>query len=146
MSEARQDTTLRPRMPIRRFDVFAEYERLKGLKQGMDEAHAEGYGVWVAKVVASGGGRRAGATKAPSAATRERGARQEEHEQPLEQEWHVLGDEPQTNETFQHDIIRRMGPVFYHKVFAPALAEQFARGARYEQIRDTIRKSWSPAH
>jgi hypothetical protein len=146
MSEATQDTTLRPRMPIRRFDVFAEYERLKGLKQGMDEAHAEGYGVWVAKVVASGGGRRAGATKAPAAATRERGARQEEHEQPSEQEWHVLGGEPQTDETFQHDVIRRMGPEFYHKVFAPALAEQFAHGTRYEQLRDTVRKNWAPAH
>jgi hypothetical protein len=137
-----QDAMPKPRMPIRRFDVFAEYERLKGLKQGMDEAHAEGYGVWVAKVVASGGGRRAGAAKTASAGGhREAGER---GEQPAEQGWHLLGDEPQTDETFQHDIIRRMGPDFYHRVFAPAIAESFNEGKRYEQIRDAIRKDWSP--
>src|SRR5690348_11106335 len=48
------DTEIKPRAPIRRFDVFAEYNRLKGLRQGLDEPHARGYGLWVAKVVASG--------------------------------------------------------------------------------------------
>lgn len=51
--------SLKPRRPIRRFDIFAEYNRLKGLDKGMDGAHAKGYGLWLAKVVASGGGRRA---------------------------------------------------------------------------------------
>jgi hypothetical protein len=128
-------------MPIRRFDVFAEYERLNGLKQGMDEAHAEGYGVWVAKVVASGGGRRAGAKKAAPAGRHDAGER---GEQPEAQGWHELGGEPQTDETFQHDIIRRMGPDFYNQVFTPAIAESFQQGKRYEQIRDAIRKDWTP--
>ena len=132
---------LRPQMPIRRFDVFAEYERLKGLKQGLDEPHAEGYGVWVVKVVASGRRGRVGTTKpalGPSGAERE-----PEHE-PEKQEWHMLGDEPQTAETSQHDIVQRIGERFYYTVFAPTIAEQFAQGKRYEQIRDTIRKGWTP--
>ena len=48
-----------PKAPIRRFDVFAEYTRQKALQDGMPEDEAAGYGLWVAKVVASrryGGG------------------------------------------------------------------------------------------
>ena len=56
--------TLKPKQTIRRFDIFAEYNRLKGLEKGMDEPHAQGYGLWVAKVVASGGG--------PAVSTRQR--------------------------------------------------------------------------
>jgi hypothetical protein len=139
---AMPDTELRPRMPIRRFDVFAEYERLKGLKQGLDESHAEGYGVWVAKVVASGRRGQVGEKK-PSPGLS--GAEREPKREPEKQEWHMLGDEPQTAETFQHDIVQRMGERFYHTVFAPTIAEQFAKGKRYEQIRDTIRKGWTPS-
>ena len=47
----------KPRMPIRRFDVFAEYNKQKAMQDGMPEDEAEGHGLWVAKVVASGGGR-----------------------------------------------------------------------------------------
>lgn len=136
-----QDSNPKPRMPIRRFDVFAEYQRLKGLEEGLDEAHAEGYGVWVAKVVASGGGRRAGATKAAPAGRREADEREE---QPEAQGWRTLGDEPQTDETFQHEIVRRMGPDFYIRVFTPAIAESFQQGKHYEEIRDAVRKDWSP--
>ena len=41
---------IKPRAPIRRFDVFAEYNRLQALQRGLDQAHAKGYGLWVAKV------------------------------------------------------------------------------------------------
>ena len=44
--------TLKPRRAIRRYDIFAEYNRLERLDKGMDEPHAKGYGLWVAKVVA----------------------------------------------------------------------------------------------
>ncbi len=44
------DAPIRPRAPIRRFDVFAEYSRLQGLTRGLDQAHAKGCGLWVAKV------------------------------------------------------------------------------------------------
>ena len=42
--------TLKPRRAIRRYDIFAEYNRLERLDKGMDEPHAKDYGPWVAKV------------------------------------------------------------------------------------------------
>src|SRR6478735_8082968 len=44
---------MNPRLPVRRFDVFAEYTKQKAIEDGMPEDEAEGYGLWVAKVVAS---------------------------------------------------------------------------------------------
>jgi hypothetical protein len=132
-------------MPIRRFDIFAEYNRLHGLKHGLDEAHAKGYGLWVAKVVASGGGRRIGAKAAVSATQAEReGA--EAQQKPAEQEWHVLGGVPQTGALFDREIVRRMGPEFYAQVFVPAVDAAFAAGKSYESIRDAIRRDWKPLH
>jgi hypothetical protein len=136
-----ETSTLKPRMPIRGFDVFAEYNRLKGLDKGMDAAHAKGYGVWVAKVVASGGSRRAEAEPAAPAAP---SAGDGQREAPHAQEWHVLSGEPQTAELFDREVVRRMGPDFYAEVFAPAIDEAVRRGSSYESIRDTIRKSWTP--
>src|SRR5215211_2491154 len=52
---------LRPRTPIRRFDVFAEYKRLEAERRGAAPEEAQGYGIWVAKVVA---GRRYGRSHA----------------------------------------------------------------------------------
>src|SRR6187551_436024 len=46
-----------PLKSIRRFDVFAEVNRLKALDEGRPEDEAKGYGIWLAKVVA---GRRYG--------------------------------------------------------------------------------------
>ena len=46
-----------PLKSIRRFDVFAEVNRLKALQEGRPEDEAKGYGIWLAKVVA---GRRYG--------------------------------------------------------------------------------------
>lgn len=137
---------LKPRRPIRRFDIFAEYNRLKGLNKGMDDPHAKGYGLWVAKVVASGGGRRTIGQHAPAPHTQEEAERQEEsHKAPTRQEWHELGGEPQTDALFEQEIVQRMGPDFYAQVFAPAIAEAVHQGRSYESIRDTLRKDWKPA-
>ncbi len=44
----------KPLAPIRRFDVFAEYKRLRGLKEeGLAASKAKGYGLWLAKIVAA---------------------------------------------------------------------------------------------
>ena len=138
------DSTLKPRVPIRRFDVFAEYNRLRGLEKGLDEPHAKGYGLWVAKVVASGGGRRAGAHVEPSGAPEAGGQGGAQREVPAEQEWHLLGGEPQTDVLFDREIVQRMGSDFYATMFAPAVAEAVRRGSSYESIRDAIRKDWTP--
>ena len=148
---------MKPRLPIRRFDVFAEYNRLQALKKGQDDAHAKGYGLWVAKVVASGGGRRgADGVSGSERRTEEGGGKAEGGRQAVEgrqaavsgqrseDEWHMLGDEAQTDELFDKEIVRRMGEDFYRQVFAPAMAAAFEAGKSYEGIRDTIRKEWKP--
>ena len=56
-----------------------------------------------------------------------------------------MGDELQTDETFDHDIIDRMGARFYDAVFVPAITEAREEGKKYETIRDTIRRGWKPA-
>ncbi len=120
---------IHPDKAIRRFDVFAEYTRLERLDKDYPADEAKGYGIWLAKVVAS---RKAGAK--PSG---------KEHPGP-EPKFREIGDELQTDETFDHDIVERMGTEFYTKVFAPAVEERRDRGETYEDIGDSIRKDWKP--
>ena len=129
-----QDGVL-PARAIRRFDVFAEYTRQERLEQGDAEDEAKGYGIWLAKVVAS---RRFG-TKTAAHDHRVGGRGAGSHPK-----FRSVGDELQTDEVFDHDIVERMGARFYREVFAPAIAEARTRGDSYEDIRDTIRKAWKP--
>lgn len=145
-------STEAPKRAIRRFDVFAEYNRIKGLEdKGLDAAHAKGYGLWVAKVVASGGGRRTGTSTSTSrqheggqehTGDREASGTQDQHDK---QAWHELSGEAQTDDLFNHEIVERMGKSFYAHVFSPAIREAVKQGRSYESIRDTIRKDWKPA-
>lgn len=129
----------RPRQPIRRFDVFAEYNRIKNEASGMPEARAKGDAIWLAKVVA---GRRGGrVTPAEphdggAPATHEREAARHEDD------FRSAGGVPQTDRTFDAEIIDRMGADFYRQVFRPAIEQAFRDGKKYEEIRDTIRKQW----
>src|SRR5690242_8687464 len=97
---------LKPRAPIRRFDVFAEYNRDKSIEEGMPPDEAEGHGLWVAKVVAS---RRFGSSLAShpppkgGAAEQNGEGEQEEAEKP---KWHTLDGKPQTDEMFYDEIVR----------------------------------------
>ena len=146
-STAIDTDSLSPQRPIRRFDVFAEYNRLKGLDKGMDEAQAKGYGLWLAKVVASGGGRRVRSQHEEATGPQEGDERQEKsHQAPAMQEWHELGGEPQTDALFDREVIQRMGPDFYDRVFVPAVAQAVRQGRSYESIRDSLRKGWTPVH
>lgn len=134
-----QNDRATPRNAIRRFDVFAEYSRQERLDKGYAEDEAKGYGVWLAKVVAA---RRFGKGSAPAgSATRSAG----EGTPIAEPKFRSVGDELQTDETFDHDIIDRMGAGFYDTVFVPAIVEARANGETYESIRDSIRKHWKPA-
>jgi hypothetical protein len=137
------ETVPHPKQPIRRFDVFAEYQRLKGLQKGLDEPHAKGYGLWVAKVVASGG-RKSSSANGKHAATDMAEDYTKQDGAPREQEWHQLSGKPQTDTLFDHEIVIRMGKDFYSAVFAPAIAEAVEQGRSYESIRDAIRKKWKP--
>jgi hypothetical protein len=131
-------TDASPNKPIRRFDVFAEYMRQERREKGFPEDQAKGYGIWLAKVVAS---RRFG-QKSPAETTKPAPKRDRTEEDPT---FRSVGDELQTDETFDHDIIERMGARFYDAVFVPAIAAARAEGKSYETIRDTIRRGWKPS-
>jgi hypothetical protein len=132
------NAAMAPRMAIRRFDVFAEYTRQERLKKGYPEDEAKGYGIWLAKVVAS---RRFGASGESKTSTSR--AHKAESQEP-EPKFRSVGDELQTDETFDHDIVDRMGEPFYDKVFVPGIAQAIADGKDYTTIRDSIRKDWKP--
>ncbi len=128
------EAQLAPRLQIRRFDIFAEWNRLKALtRHKLKEADARAYGLAVAKVVAArkfhGG---------PPEQTRElkRRAREEELGEPW---WEHLG----SGEEFAQKIIERMGREFYAEVFQPAVRRAWDAGQRYEDIRDTLRGEWN---
>ncbi len=134
---------VKPKASIRRFDVFAEYNRLKGLQEGMPPDEAEGYGLWVAKVVASrsfGGG-----MLSHAAAKQHEKEQAGEGKEPADKpKWHSLNGKPQTDELFEQEVVRRMGREFYDQVFAPAISEAAQSGKSYNAIRDTIRREWRP--
>src|SRR6476646_11395582 len=113
-NETMTDTSaITPRMAIRRFDVFAEYSRQERMKKGYPEDQAKGYGIWLAKVVAA---RRFGQQ---SSSDGKPPRQKDEHEE--EPKFRSVGDVLQTDETFDHDIIDRMGEKFYDAVFVPAI-------------------------
>ena len=134
------DDSSAPNQSIRRFDVFAEYTRQERREKGYPEDEAKGYGIWLAKVVAA---RRFGQK---SGADGKKSGKSPGHDEADEAEpkFRSLGDELQTDETFDHDIIDRMGAQFYREVFVPAITEARKEGKRYESIRDSIRKGWKP--
>jgi hypothetical protein len=142
-SETDSETAPLPQQPIRRFDVFAEYQRLKGLQKGLDEPHAKGYGLWVAKVVASGG-RKSRSANGKHAATDVAEDHTKQDGAPRDQEWRELSGTPQTDTLFDREIVLRMGKHFYGAVFAPAVSAAVEQGRRYESIRDAIRKKRKP--
>jgi hypothetical protein len=139
---------LRPLRPIRRFDVFAETKRLEALAHGEPEDVAKGYGIRIAKIVAS---RRFGGSTAKKTPPGRKDETAGESEKASRfggeggSRFRALDGEIQSDETFDREIINRMGPEFYDVVFQPAIQEALAAGRKYEQIRDTIRQDWKPA-
>ena len=131
-----ETTDLHPDKAIRRFDVFAEFNRQERLEKGDPADVAKGYGIWVAKVVAS---RRYGPK------TESSGPKSGHHASRPETKFRSLGDEEQTDEVFDQEIIDRMGLAFYRDVFSPAIEQARSEGKSYEDIRDEIRADWKPA-
>lgn len=131
-----------PLKAVRRFDVFAEVNRLEALAEGRPDDEAKGYGVWLAKVVAGrrygaksdGGGREAGKS----------GERDKSSARSADARFKSAGGEVQTDKTFDEEIVDRMGRGFYERVFSPAIREAVSAGRTYEEIRDTIRADWKP--
>jgi len=130
--------SLKPLHPVRRFDVFAEVNRLDALAEGRAEDEAKGHGIWLAKVVAGRRGGRKAETHRPVPGNAPRPAGD-----PLDRFKHA-GNDLQTDETFDREIIERMGEEFNDQVFAPAVQRAIERGEKYETFRDTIRAEWKP--
>lgn len=119
---------------IRRFDIFAEWNRLKALKRlhlKADDARA--YGLAVAKVVA---GRKFAGHEPGQVKEWKRRARHDETDEPW---WPHLG----STEEFESKIMSRMGRDFYRRVFQPAVREAWDAGQKYEDIRDALRGPWN---
>jgi hypothetical protein len=125
---------LHPRAEIRRFDIFAEWNRLKARQQHkLSEAEARAYGLAVAKVVAA----RKFAGHRPEQLGEWKGrARREDV---TEAWWEHLGSSGE----FEQKIIARMGRTFYRRVFQPSLRAAWRAGQKYEQIRDQLREGWN---
>jgi hypothetical protein len=134
-SDQTDEATLHPAKAIRRFDVFAEYTRLERQAKGYPKDESKGYGIWLAKVVAA---------RKFSSKTGEAKSSTGKKKPGPEPKFREIGDELQTDETFDLDIVHRMGTEFYSKVFAPAIAKAKQEGEKYEDIRDAIRKDWKP--
>jgi hypothetical protein len=131
---------LKPKQAVRRFDVFAEYRKQDQQAKEMPDDEAMGYGLWVAKVVAS---RHRGDSKMKD--HHDGGDEDGRRKQLVDGKWRTLGDEPQTDKLFDHEIVDRMGRTFYRRVFAPAIRRARKAGQSYEDIRDAIREGWKPA-
>ncbi len=130
----------KPKAPIRRFDVFAEYNRIKALEEEhLTAPKAKGYGLWVAKVVAA---QKFGRLPRPKG--EEKKEKTEEEKEKEKKAWHELSGVPQTNKLFDREIISRMGKAFYDEVFRPAVDKAYEEGKSYVEIRDKIRKDWKP--
>ncbi len=132
----------KPKAPIRRFDVFAEYNRIKAVKEDqLPLAKAKGYGLWVAKVVAA---QKFGRLPRPTREEREKAKQKTPEEKEKEKkQWHELSGVVQTDKLFDREIVNRMGMQFYDKVFRPAVDKAYAEGKTYVEIRDSLRKPWN---
>jgi hypothetical protein len=131
-----------PLKAIRRFDVFAEFNRLEALDDGRPEDEAKGHGIWLAKVVAS---RRYGPkTDGDSRDAGKGGAGEKTPKRSAVKGFKAVGGELQTDKTFDEEIVDRMGQGFYDQVFAPAIRAAVEKGQKYEAIRDQIRADWKP--
>jgi hypothetical protein len=142
LANLRYTLSMKPNRPVRRFDVFAEYQRLKALeKEKLPDDQAKGYGIWLAKVVAA---RKFSKTRKKEGEGKEPGQKKEEREELVDNKWHALEGIPQTDALFDHEIIQRMGEDFYQKVFSPSIEKAYESGKDYMDIRDTIREDWKP--
>src|SRR5260370_39618867 len=103
-------TNRKPQAPIRRFDVFADYNRVKNEADGLAEDRAKGNAIWLAKVVA---GRRFGKAASSAAPGHEEAHEKSQEERGGEDGFRSAGGVLQTDRTFDKEIVERMGAEFY---------------------------------
>lgn len=139
MGEVTRERARIPDATIRRFDIFAEYQRVKAERSGLRHDQAKGYALWLAKVVAA---RRFARTEEVAVKMTELLKHGRERLR-AGAEYLELAGEPQTAELYDRQIVERMGEEFYREVFAPEIANAVANRLGYEQIRDSMRVPWN---
>ncbi|MBI4319354.1 MAG: hypothetical protein HY675_12760 [Chloroflexi bacterium] len=128
-----------PKKPIRRFDVFAEYSRIKYEQRGIEPERAKGYAIWLAKVIAARKLTKTAEGKAHMDEVLAEGSeRMKQGARVLD-----LAGQPQTADVFDRLIAGRMGEDFYRQVFSPAVRDAIEHHRSYEKIRDAIREPWN---
>jgi hypothetical protein len=126
-----------PEAEIRRFDVFAEWNRLKAQADlHLAAADAKAYGLAVAKVVA---GRRGRPGEPRPSGVAGQGPRPPAGHAGRREWWRMFGSARE----FDGEIVGRMGRQFYRSEFRPALRRAWESGQEYVGIRDAIRAEWN---
>lgn len=133
------DYDLAPSAPIRRFDVFAEYNRIKNEMKGMPPDQAKGYALWLAKVVAARKFARTPEKRAEAHMTLGKSGRAEAADERFPQ----LEGKPQTGDLFEREIVDRMGRDFYRRIFSPTIYRAVEQHEPYQAIRDRLRVPWN---
>jgi len=130
---------INPKIPIRRFDVFALFQAIRFEKQGAsaDDALACGYGL--ACAVASGSARPVSVKK--SDGVKRWGGRKEQKYKEVRLPNGKIIKTIGSAEEFRARIIYRMGEKFYREVFEPIVRFLVEKGVRYEEMRDLLRES-----
>ncbi len=128
-----------PQKEIRRFDIFAEWNRLKAWKSlgFRRETEAQSYGLAVAKVVAARvlhGYKPKEFRELKTKLTKLR-----DRKEVPETWWYRLAPSGE----FKKKIIERMGRDFYKQEFQPTIEEMWKNGNSYMDIRDSLRQKWN---
>lgn len=121
---------MKPKAPVRRYDVFAAWNYLQGLDEGQNESRAKRYGVWMATVVAARKFRRRAEDRGTAKPL-----------PPKEPRTDFLGLEAAD---YEKRVRLRMGTTFHDRVFLPTLRKLRNEGRTYVEIRHEVRAEWKP--
>lgn len=112
---------------IRRFDIFAEFNKQKKEAEGYPEDVAKGEGLWLAKFTASrrfgkGGAKKGGTGKGTRKA-------------PIVTKFKSLNEIPQTDKLFDKEIVERLGREIYESILVKGVRKAIQEGLKYPDIR-----------
>jgi len=112
---------------IRRFDIFAEFNKQKKEAEGYPEDVAKGEGLWLAKFTAS---RRFG-----KGGTKKGGRGKGTRKAPIVTKFKSLNEIPQTDKLFDKEIVERLGREIYESILVKGVRKAIQEGLKYPDIR-----------
>ena len=112
---------------IRRFDVFAEFNKQKKEAEGYPTDVAKGEGLWLAKFTAS----RRFAKSAP----KKKGNGNGGNKATIVSKFKSHNDITQTDKLFDKDIIGRLGEEIYENILVKGVRAAMKQGLKYNDIR-----------